>query len=99
MSELLDKQTNKQAVKPPKMWNVVFVNDDFTTFEFVMVCLMCIFNKTEEQAFAITKAIHESGKGIVGQYSKDMAETKTQMAIEFAREREHPLHIEMEQVD
>lgn len=97
MSELLDKQTIKQAIKPPKMWNVIFVNDDFTTFEFVMTCLMSIFNKTEEQAFSLTKAVHDSGKAIVGQYPKDIAETKQEMCIDFARANEYPLQVVIEQ--
>ena len=97
MSELLEKQTNKQAVKPPKLWSIIFVNDDFTTFEFVMFCLTNIFNKTEEQAFAITKDIHEKGKGVVGQYTKEIVETKQQMAIELARQNDHPLHVVIEE--
>ena len=97
MSELLEKQTNKQAVKPPAMWNVIFVNDDFTTFEFVQVVMMAIFNKSTEQAYILTKSVHESGKAVVGQYSKDIAETKRDMAIEFAKEEGHPLNILLEQ--
>ena len=47
MANLLEKQKEEQKVKPPIMWNVVFHNDDFTTFEFVIACLMYFFNKKE----------------------------------------------------
>jgi ATP-dependent Clp protease adaptor protein ClpS len=95
MSEIFEKQKEKQKIKPPQMWNVVMLNDDFTTFEFVMACLMQIFNKTEQQAFKITQDIHNSGKGIVGQYPRDIAETKKEYALAFARQEEHPLHVEI----
>lgn len=97
MSELIEKETLKQKVEPPKMWNVVMYNDDFTTFEFVVVCLGFVFHKTEVQAKQIAKDIHTKGKGIVGQYSYDIAETKKTMAEEFARQQDHPLKIEVEQ--
>jgi ATP-dependent Clp protease adaptor protein ClpS len=97
MSELLDKQTNKQAVKPPAMWNVIMLNDDFTTFEFVMLVLMGVFNKGQEEAFVLTKSIHESGKAVIGQYPKDIAETKREMAMMIAQQEEHPLQIVIEQ--
>jgi ATP-dependent Clp protease adaptor protein ClpS len=98
MSELLDKQTNKQAIKPPSVWNVVFINDDFTPMDFVMYCCMTIFGKTEEQAYQLTMAVHESGKGIAGQYPRDIAETKQQMCLELARLNEHPFQVRLEQV-
>lgn len=96
MAEQLEKEVTKQKVEPPKMWNVVMYNDDFTTFEFVMGCLIYIFNKSEGEAAIITKAIHQKGKGIVGQYTKDIAYTKKEMAEGFARQQQHPLKIEVE---
>jgi len=99
MSETIEKekQSQKQNIKPPNMYAVIFLNDDFTTFEFVMSCLQQIFNKTEEQAFVITQKIHTDGKGVVGQYTKDVAFTKQQMAIDFAKSHEFPLQVLVQQ--
>lgn len=99
MSETIDKQKEaiKKAVKPPAMYNVLFLNDDYTTFEFVMACLQHIFGKTEEQAYLITQQIHNAGKGVVGQYTKDIALTKQQMALDFAQSMEYPLQVIIEQ--
>ncbi len=97
MANLLEKQKEEQKVKPPIMWNVVFHNDDFTTFEFVIACLMYFFNKNAEQAFVLTKQVHEAGKAIIGTYPKDLAETKKELALDFAKEQEHPLNITLEQ--
>ena len=35
MSEIIEKETTKQAIKPPAMWNVILHNDDFTPINFV----------------------------------------------------------------
>jgi len=98
MSEIVEKQTNKQAIKPPSMWNVLFLNDDFTTFEFVMALIIQVFNKTEEQAHLITKDIHEKGKGIVGTYTKEIAATKQTIAMDYAKKFGHPLQVVIEEV-
>lgn len=96
MSEQLEKETVKLNLQPPKMWNIVMYNDDFTPFDFVISCLMYIFNKSESQAGKIALDIHTKDKGIVGQYTYEMAETKKVMAQEFAMQQEHPLKIELE---
>ena len=44
-----------------------------------------IFNKTEDQAVNLCKSIHEKGKGVVGVYPYDIAETKSSEATEVAR--------------
>lgn len=98
MSEILEKEKVTLKVKPPKMWQVVFLNDDFTPFEFVMIILMTIFNKNQEQAWQITQKVHQEGKSVVGQYPYDIAQTKQQKAIDLARENEFPLQIELQQM-
>ena len=98
MSETFEKETVKQSLKPPVMWNVIFLNDDFTTFEFVIACLMEVFNKSEEQASMIATDIHEKGKGVVGQYTQDIALTKKEDAMGFAIKYEHPLQVLVEPV-
>jgi len=100
MTAIIDKQVDntKQAVKPPSICNVIFVNDDFTTFEFVMSCLIQIFGKTEEQSFVITDQIHVQGRGIVGQYTRDIALTKQQMVLDYAKSMEFPLQVVVESI-
>lgn len=96
MSHLMEKQSEKQAVKPPQMWTVVLINDDFTTFEFVMGCLITVFNKNEQEAFQITTQVHQQGKGVVGIYTKDIGESKVAIAQQFALQEAHPLMILLE---
>lgn len=83
----------KAEKKHYQLWHVVFHNDDYTCGAFV-VDLLCIhFGHSEERALSIVMQIHFKGEGIAGTYSRDIAETKSAMALSAAREAEHPLAI------
>lgn len=82
----------------PKMFNVVLVNDDYTTMEFVTSILCDVFNKSVEEAERIMLHVHEKGKGVAGTYTYDIAETKQAMAMDRAHAEEHPLRVELQPV-
>ena len=64
--------------------------------EFVVGVLTMFFNKTIDEADAITTEIHKNGKGIAGIYPLEIAETKLRQAMKLARKEEHPLSIKLE---
>lgn len=90
-----DIQT-KERVKRPQRYKVLMSNDDFTPMEFVIAVLEHFFNKTSGQATQIMRTIHDQGSGIAGVYSKDVAETKRDKTIQFARENGYPLMLHTE---
>lgn len=96
MGTVLDKKTERLAIKPPGMFNVVLHNDDFTTMEFVIMVLMDIFKKNFDEALAITEHVHKQGKGVAGQYTREIAETRKAYAMEAAQHNEFPLQISVE---
>lgn len=96
MGTILDKKEERLAIKPPGMFNVVLHNDDFTTMEFVIAVLVQIFRKGLDEALAITNHVHQEGKGIAGQYTREIAETRKVMAMEAAQRNEFPLQITIE---
>ena len=55
------KTLTKEKIKleEPGLWDVIFLNDNITSMEFVVRVLKQIFGKNQEQADAITKRIHE----------------------------------------
>ncbi|MDP2561876.1 ATP-dependent Clp protease adapter ClpS [Psychrobium sp. 1_MG-2023] len=95
---VLEKSTQKQALKPPSLYKVVLNNDDYTPMDFVVEVLKVFFAKDEEAAFQIMMTIHQQGKANCGTYSLDVAETKVQQVNECARDNEHPLLCTMEEV-
>ena len=84
--------------KPPPLYQVIMLNDDFTTMDFVMDVLMSIFKKSAEEAERIMLTIHYQGKGICGVYVKDIAATRIQQVHQLARLEQHPLKCIMEPV-
>lgn len=81
---------------PPEIWNVVFLNDDITTFDCVVKILLRVFGMKEEQALAFAKVVDALGWGIAGCYSKKEAESKRDEALSIARADGYPLEIKIE---
>jgi ATP-dependent Clp protease adaptor protein ClpS len=87
----------KVTVTEPKRWKVIFLNDDTTPVEFVVQLLTQIFRHTEPTARDITIQVHETGSGIAGVYSFEIAEAKAVEATQLARVNGFPLQIKLEE--
>ncbi len=88
-AELLEQVD--EAFKEPQMYKVVLLNDDYTPMDFVIEVLMRYFGMDEQKATQIMLHVHTRGKGLCGVFTHEVAETKSIMVNEFARENEHPL--------
>jgi len=88
---ILESLKGSTALKPPSMYEVVLLNDDYTPMDFVEEVLMRFFAKTEEQAQRITMQVHIEGRGVCGVYPKDIAESKALQVESFSRQHNHPL--------
>ena len=86
---VMERRTQK--VKPPQMYQVLMLNDDYTPMEFVVVVIQEFFNKDLETATQIMLKIHLDGKAVCGVYSKDVAATKVDQVLEAANKAGHPL--------
>jgi ATP-dependent Clp protease adaptor protein ClpS len=93
--DLLEKDEVK--TKRPRMWNIVFYNDDYTPMDFVEFVLKKIFHRSTEDALALTLVVHTKGKGIAGTYTFEIAEQKQCEVFLMAKIEEHPLRVEVEQ--
>ena len=96
-SVVMERRTQK--VKPPQMYQVVMLNDDYTPMEFVVVVLQEFFGKDLEAATQIMLKIHLDGKGVCGVYSKDIAATKVDQVLEAAHKAGHPLKCVSEPIE
>lgn len=82
--------------EPPRMYQVVLLNDDYTPMEFVVMVLQEYFKRDLETATQIMLKIHHEGRGVCGVYSKDVAATKVELVLAAARRGGHPLQCIME---
>src|SRR6201988_1645226 len=71
---VLEKEEGK--TKRPRMWSIVFYNDDYTPMDFVEFVLKRIFHLSTLDALALTLVVHTKGKGIAGMYTFEVAEQK-----------------------
>ena len=84
------------AVEPPKLYQVVMLNDDYTPMEFVVFVLQEHFRHDIESATQIMLKIHHEGRGVCGVYTKDVAATKVELVLAAARRAGHPLQCILE---
>lgn len=89
-------ETAKPKVKPPKRYQVVLLNDDYTPMDFVVEVLQQFFGMDEIKANAVMLAVHHDGKGVCGVFSREIAEMKVQQVNRFSRQHKHPLMCQLE---
>lgn len=98
MKQDLAVQEAKPKLKEPLMYQVVMHNDDFTPMEFVVEILETFFGMDRTKATSIMYEVHMSGKAVCGIFSKDVAETKVEQVMDYARRNEHPLLCSVEAI-
>ena len=86
----------KPKLKRPPLYNVILLNDDYTPMEFVVHILAYFFNMDRETAVRVMLQVHTQGKGVCGQFTREIAETKVAQVNNCSRENNHPLMCTME---
>jgi ATP-dependent Clp protease adaptor protein ClpS len=84
-------KTSKQKLKIPNRFEVLLLNDDYTSMEFVVEVLKRFFHQEFLAAEAIMLKIHIEGEAVCGTYSFDVAQTKVSQVIEYSRKNDQPL--------
>ena len=86
----------QEKTKKPSMYKVLLLNDDYTPMEFVVMVLKRFFKMDMEQATRVMLHVHQKGVGICGVFSYEVAETKVNQVMDFARQNQHPLQCTLE---
>jgi ATP-dependent Clp protease adaptor protein ClpS len=95
----VDSKTSKEKIRIPSRFEVILLNDDYTSMEFVVEVLRRFFHKEFQAAEAIMLKIHIDGEAVCGTYSYDVAQTKVSHVIEYSRKNEQPLMSILREVD
>ena len=82
--------------KKPSMFKVLMLNDDYTPMEFVVMCLKRFFGMDLEAATRVMLHVHQKGVGVCGIFPYEIAETKVNQVMDFARQNQHPLQCTLE---
>jgi ATP-dependent Clp protease adaptor protein ClpS len=86
----------RTKTQKPSMYKVLLLNDDYTPMEFVIYVLQRFFSKSAEDATKVMLHVHQSGVGICGVFTYEVAETKVTQVMDMARQHGHPLQCTME---
>jgi ATP-dependent Clp protease adaptor protein ClpS len=93
--ELLEAQRTR--VRPPRLYKVLLLNDDYTPMDFVVAVLQRFFSMDTEQATRIMLKVHNEGRGLCGVFPRDIAATKVEQVSAYSRQHQHPLACVMEE--
>jgi ATP-dependent Clp protease adaptor protein ClpS len=90
-------EAEKAKVKPPPLYKVMLLNDDYTPMDFVVVVLQTVFAMSREKATQVMLQVHREGMGVCGTYTREVASAKVEQVINIARKHQHPLQCTMEE--
>ncbi|BBD98760.1 ATP-dependent Clp protease adapter ClpS [Sphingobium amiense] len=86
----------RTRTKKPSLYKVLMLNDDYTPMEFVVHVLQSFFRMDMEEATRVMLHVHQRGVGVCGIFSYEVAETKVNQVMDFARQNQHPLQCTLE---
>lgn len=86
----------REDLKPPSLYNVIFINDNVTTMDFVIAILVSVFGYSDESAIDVTQKIHEQGSAVVAVLPYEIAEQKAMETTVLARNNSFPLVVKIE---
>lgn len=69
--------------KQPRLWNVVLLDDDDHTYEYVIEMMMTVFGHSAERSFQIAKTVDADGRAICKTAHRELAELKREQIIGF----------------
>ena len=96
-TDIEERVEEEIKITEPKLWHVIFHNDDKTTMEFVIFLLMEVFHKSVEESTEIMLTIHTKDACSAGIYSHEVAESKMNVCVNTAREHGFPLQVTIEE--
>jgi ATP-dependent Clp protease adaptor protein ClpS len=90
-------EAEKTKLKPPPLYKVLLLNDDYTPMDFVVVVLQTVFAMSREKATRVMLQVHREGMGICGTFTREVASAKVDQVRGIARKHQHPLQCTMEE--
>ncbi len=90
-------EAKRTRTKPPPLYKVLLLNDDYTPMDFVIAVLQNFFGMDRERATRVMLQVHREGMGVCGVFPRDVASTKVEQVVSFARQHQHPLACVMEE--
>ena len=79
-------------------YKIIFLNDDFTTMDFVVKTLIMVFKKDKMTAVRLMLEVHHNGAAVVDVLPLEQAELRQQQTHSMAQKEGYPLRCIIEPV-
>lgn len=83
---VLDPET-EHTTERPRPWNVVLLDDDDHTYDYVIRLAMDLFGHPIEQAYLIAKKVDEDGRAVLRTTHRELAELKAEQVRGFGADQ------------
>lgn len=91
---LVTQGDNGRLIDKPSLYRVVFFDHDGVPSEYIATILLTYFGCGELEAWELADKIHRNGRIEIGEYTKDVAETKLYQVM--TQGKEHQLHFNLD---
>jgi ATP-dependent Clp protease adaptor protein ClpS len=95
-TQTIERPSTEKDQRVAPRWNVILLNDDFHSVQFVIHLLQEVFKKEFDAAVAITMSIHHTGRGIAATTTKERAELYLEQVKALPEGAKGPVGCEME---
>ncbi len=88
MTQTATKPGTRTETKPrqPRLWNVVLLDDDHHTYEYVIDMMSRVFGHPVEKGFRIACAVDAEGRAVCLTTHRELAELKLEQIHGFGRD-------------
>lgn len=77
---------NETRIEQPRLWNVVLLDDQDHSFEYVIEMMQRLFGVQTERAFLIAKKVDGDGRAVCMTTHRELAELKVEQIHTFGKD-------------
>lgn len=81
------QERTERQIEQPRLWNVVLLDDDQHSYEYVIDMMQSLFGHPVERAFQIAKKVDGDGRAVCKTAHRELAELKVEQVRGFGADR------------
>jgi len=81
------QQRTERHVEQPRLWNVVLLDDDQHSYEYVIDMMQSLFGHAKERAYQIAKRVDSDGRAVCKTAHRELAELKIEQIRSFGADK------------
>ncbi|MBL8746903.1 MAG: ATP-dependent Clp protease adaptor ClpS [Phycisphaerae bacterium] len=86
-TQTLPRPGNQTNVKQPRLWNVVLLDDEEHSYEYVIEMAQALFGHPRERAYQVAKTVDAEGRAILMTTHRELGELKVEQVHSFGQDR------------